>query len=277
MRTTSSIRGKIFSWVLSPDLSPLWFSGQKCTRRGHWRCLSEETPFADTSRTQTDYQLDKGLRSWFSEWLLHACYSYFTLNLFYLPHFIALNPSINRRWINKSLALALVSNGCVLHLAHKKSKQNIHVWIIRRSLVKLINWVTFTSFEQKKWCTWWTLSAWLGKELMSKSIVVGISSHCFWADVVGNESDDQDRDVGIEDDEVEAEDADDAGEGRQGRLPPSSSPPGGPKWARRTGSRPRPWNKPNTTVNTNTLNKEFKKHHLLTCLSKSEFDRGKER
>ena len=83
------------------------------------------------------------------------------------------------------------------------------------------------------------------------------TSYCFSAEVVGNESDDQDRDVGIDDDKVEAEDADDAGEGRQARLPLASSPLVGPKWARRTGSRTRPWNKPNTTVKTNTLIKEY--------------------
>ena len=49
-------------------------------------------------------------------------------------------------------------------------------------------------------------------------------------------------------------------------MSPSSSSRG-PRWARRTGSRTRPWNKPNTTVRTNTLNsKECVKYIGLTCV-----------
>ena len=87
---------------------------------------------------------------------------------------------------------------------------------------------------------------------------------CFWADKVGDESDDDDRDiVGIDDDEVEAEDEDDDDEeeGEGGILLPRLTSPSssflGPRWASRTGSRTRPWNKPNTTVRTNTLNNKL--------------------
>ena len=82
---------------------------------------------------------------------------------------------------------------------------------------------------------------------------------CFWADKVGDESDeDDDRDiVGIDDDEVEAED-DEEGDG--GILSSRQTSPSsfclGPRWASRAGRRTRPWNKPNTTVRTNTLNNE---------------------
>ena len=117
----------------------------------------------------------------------------------------------------------------------------------------------------------------VGKESDNKERDVGIDNEeveveeadedgeCFWADEVGNESDDTDRDVGIDDEEVEVEEADDdAGEEctqarlplQQARLTPLASSSTGPKWASRTGSRPRPWNKPNTTVRPNTLDKE---------------------
>ena len=82
---------------------------------------------------------------------------------------------------------------------------------------------------------------------------------CFWADKDGDESDDEGRDV---DDEVETEeDDDDDDEGEGGILlpmlmSPSSSSSRGPRCARRTGSRMRPWKRPNTTVRTNTLNKK---------------------
>jgi len=42
------------------------------------------------------------------------------------------------------------------------------------------------------------------------------------------------------------------------RLTSPSSSSRGPRWARRTGSKTRPWNKPNTTVRTNTLKKVTK-------------------